>query len=98
MGTSVSTGLLTASAVIFQGRGMLNAVEAIADGTNAMTMNVFDGLDNTGKLLVRADVAAGAVTPDTGASIQTPVRFTTGLFVELVGTGAPSGLVHWGGM
>lgn len=95
MGTAVTSGLLSSDTVIFQGRGMLNAVQGYGDGTNVATINVYDGLDNTGKLLGRVVVLAGEQV--SGGNINTPVRFEVGLFIQITGIGA-GGLLHWGGM
>jgi len=93
--SAVSTGLISASELNkdANSRGIVSSVMAIADGTNQATVEVFDGADDTGVLLVQLIVDAGLVSKS--INLSRAVRYTAGLYIKITGTGA-GGIVHIG--
>jgi len=85
-GAAISTGELTADTHITTGRGMLAGVLVITDGTNPATCIIYDNTSAAGKKLWEG-VVPGA-SQYGGRNWTAPVRFETGLYVDLTGTGA----------
>ncbi len=91
--TCISSGLKTTSSQIYTGRGTLNALTVITDGTNAATVILYDGTSAAGNELAKA-VVPGA----NGGAIQTwnlAIRCLTGIYASISGTGAAC-IVHYG--
>lgn len=86
MTTSRSSDLLTADTLIWTGRGLLTGVSVLADGTNAATVVIYDGLTATGKVL--AKVIVDATTTESHIDFSRPVVAEIGIFADIAGTGA----------
>lgn len=79
--TKVPSGELSTNTVLDTGRGTFNGLN-IATGT----VEVYDGQDNTGKLLFKGS---------TGIEFNPGVRYTEGLYVD-VETGTATAVVYYG--
>ncbi len=92
--TCVSSGELTSSQLLFNGRHTLNAVQVITDGTNPATVIIYDNTAASGKKLFESVVAgannSGFFSWDCGVQCQ------NGIYVSVSGTGA-SCIVYYGG-
>lgn len=97
MQTSISSGTLSASTLIFTGKALLTGVVATADGTNAATITVYDNTsaveDATHRILWTTVVPIGSRNQTVWFPF--PVTAKTGLFVAISGTGAGV-IVHRG--
>ena len=85
-GPAKSSGLKTASAAIVSGPGLLRGLMVEADGTNAATVIVYDGLSAAGVELAKVIVDATltfeqAFIPEAGVSAD------TGIYLSIAGTG-----------
>lgn len=83
------SGSKTASALIYTGAGSFHGIALATDGTNAVTVNVYDGLTATGPKLVPTFIATTSATDRTKSfTMSPPVRFNVGLYVEVTPAGA----------
>ena len=83
--TCLSSGLLTEDTQLTEGRNLLHGAKALEDGE----VRIFDGEDNTGKLLLVVG------TDPTIVFSERPIRVTEGIFVEITGAGAEA-IVYFG--
>lgn len=83
---SYSTGAIAISGKYVTGQGALTGVLIITDGTNAATVAVYDG-SSSGRVLFGPVTLAGA-SYFGGATWEIPIRYTTGVYVTVSGTGA----------
>lgn len=87
---SISSGSLTTSTLVFQGRSRLVAVSVSADGTNPATIIVYDNTsaaaDTAHPILFQTVVPAGVRNQT--EIFPLPVSAKTGLYVSVAGTGA----------
>lgn len=83
---SYSTGAISSSGTVVEGQGALTGVLIITDGTNAATVAVYDG-STSGRVLFGPVTLAGA-SYFGGATWEIPVRYSTGVYVTVSGTGA----------
>lgn len=95
MASSISSGVLSASGVIFAGRQRVNAITIFTDGTNAATVDLYDNpVSASGVINVKAKcVGANLINH---IIFENPVFFQSGLYANLTGTGA-SFIVFYGG-
>jgi hypothetical protein len=85
--TCVSSGLRTADAPIYVGRGTLNAFTVVTDGTNAATVTLYDNATAaTGNVLAKMVVGGSAGTGFQAWNLA--VRCLNGIFADVSGTGA----------
>lgn len=93
MNTSISSGSLSASTLIFTGKSLLVGACIGADGTNPATVTIYDNTSATGTILWQT------VIPATGRNqtilFPLPIQAKTGLYVAISGTGA-SAIVYRG--
>lgn len=83
---SYGSGNRTADALIFQGEGLFYGIGLTGDGTNATTVSIYDSLTGTGTLLFPTFVVAASPATQT-LNINPPVRFNTGLFIDITVAG-----------
>lgn len=97
MQTSISSGSLAASTLLFTGKALLTAVSVGADGTNVAVVTVYDNTsaaaDASHPILFQTSVPAGARNQTVWFPF--PVQAKTGLYVAISGTGATA-VVHRG--
>ncbi len=79
-----STGQLTASGLVNTGKGILTSVLVITDGTNPVTVTIYDNTDASGKVLAKFYVPGA--TGYGGRNWTVPVQYETGLYCALSGT------------
>ena len=61
-------------------------------GANPIAINIYDGVDNTGRLLATSYLLALASPPP--ITFTKPLTYDHGLYVEYIGTGIIKGLLH----
>lgn len=94
MATSISSGVLSASALIWTGKNRINALTVLTDGTNSATVEVYDNTTATGtKRVVGKCVGANLINH---ILFDNPILFENGVYVSITGTGA-SGILFFGG-
>lgn len=92
--TCISSGLQTADAAIYVGRGTLNAVTVLTDGTNAATLTIYDNATAaSGTVLYKTSIAGSELSQHTVHNLA--VRCVNGLYADVAGTGA-NYIVHFG--
>lgn len=89
-GFSNSSGDLTADSLVLIGDGSFYGIGLVTDGTNAVTVSVYDNVANSGKLLFPTFVVNGSIGTQT-LNINPPVKFSNGLFVDIT----CAGTVHY---
>lgn len=85
-GATRSTGIKTSSEGIVSGGGVLTGVLVMTDGTNAATITIYDNTTSSGTVLFKATVTGASYFG--GATWEIPVRFSSGVYAVLSGTGA----------
>ncbi len=91
--SSISSGLQTADAQIYTGRGTLQALTVITDGSNDATVTLYDNTAASGTVLAKLVVDG---TANTGfQSWNFHCRCLNGIYADVSGTGA-SYIVHYG--
>ncbi len=83
------SGAQTASALIYTGEGVFHGIVVASDSANAITVSVYDGITATGTKLIPTRVVPTSAT-NRGETITPPngpVRFYTGLYVEITCSG-----------
>ena len=94
MATSISTGVLDADTLIFNGRTRVNALTVLTDGTNAATVTLKNGTTTAGTIKITGKcVGANLINH---ILFDNPVMFETGLFADVTGTGATFIVYHSG--
>ena len=91
--TCLTSGLQTADALIYTGRGTLNALTVMTDGTNAATVTLYDNTTNSGTVLAQSIVLGADRTGFQAWNLA--VRCKNGIYADVTGTGA-SYIVHYG--
>jgi hypothetical protein len=91
-----SSGSKTASAVIYNGAGSLHGIAVSTDGTNAQTVDIYDALSATGTKLIPTWVVTTSSTDRTQYyGFYPPVRYETGCFVNVSGSGTMAYVVYF---
>ncbi len=91
--SSISSGLQTADAQIYTGRGTVQALTVITDGTNAATVTLYDNTTASGTVLAQMIVAGADRTGFQSWNFH--CRCLNGIYADVTGTGA-SYIVHFG--
>lgn len=94
---AVSSGNKTADALIETGQGTLHGLCVVPDGTNAITVSIYDNTAGSGKLLVPTFIVAA--TPTGGLwcmGISPPAIFNSGLYVDITCAGTANYEVYTG--
>lgn len=94
MASSISSGSLTANTLLFDGRNRLNAITVLGDGTNAVTVTVYDNNTNAGQIIAKVILKAGNTLEH--VLFENPVKAELGLYVVIAGVGAEV-FVFYGG-
>jgi len=98
MNASRSSTVKTASALIFTGDSIFAGILIATDGTNAVTLDVYDGVDNTGtKVIPQLVIPSSATNRAFSLSIDPGVHMMTGIYVviSVAGSGSASYTVYF---
>lgn len=91
-----SSGTLSAAASVFQGEGNFHGIAIATDGTNAVTVSIYDNTTNSGRLLVPTFIASTSAADRTRSFVMSPpVRFNTGLYVDITCSGTVGYVVYF---
>lgn len=94
MGTSISSGVKNADALIATGRNRVNAITVLTDGTNSATLDVRDGTTVSGTIKITGKcVGANLINH---IIFENPVLFENGIYGDVTGTGATY-IIYFGG-
>ena len=83
--SSLSTGLLSASASVATGKNRINAITFLGDGTNASTLTLYDNTAASGKIVAR--VVNRTSDQQNHIIFTNPVVCDNGIYASLGGTG-----------
>lgn len=83
---STGSGLKTSDALIRTGSGYLSGILIITNGSNDASVVVYDNTSASGTKLFQGTVSAASNFG--GATWEIPIRFQTGLYIDVTGTGA----------
>jgi len=92
--TCLSSDLRTADAAIYVGRGTLNAVTVLTDGTNAATLTIYDNASAASGTVLYKSIVAGADLQKADV-YNLAIRCVNGLYADISGTGAAY-IIHYG--
>ena len=94
MGTSISSGVKNADALIATGRNRVNAITVLTDGTNSATLDVRDGITVSDTIKITGKcVGANLINH---IIFENPVLFENGIYGDVTGTGATY-IIYFGG-
>jgi hypothetical protein len=88
-GCSISAGK-TASALIVTGSGIFLGLLIKCDGTNDLTLNVFDAVSAAGTQLIPTDLVFDGTVKANSLGLLPGIRFVTGLYLEIAVAGGGS--------
>ena len=88
-GCSISTGK-TSSALIVTGSGIFLGLLIKCDGTNDLTLNVYDAITATGTQLIPTDFVFDGTIKANSLGLAPGIRFATGLYLEIAVAGGGS--------
>jgi len=90
------SGQQTADALIYTGEGVLHGIIVVTDATNAVTVNIYDGVTATGtRLIPETVVTTSAVDRIQAIRPPAPVRFYTGIYVDITCSGTAKYVVYF---
>lgn len=84
--SSISSGLLAASAVVYAKPCVLTDLAVYTDGTNEVTVTLYDNATTNSGTVIGKVVVPGA-NKNGGLIIPIPVRAQNGIYMVLTGTG-----------
>lgn len=92
--TAISSGVLAtgSTTTLATGRGLLNSIIVLADGTNGATVTVYDNTAGSGKVV--AVVTVPLTSTYASLNFSRAVRTDIGLTVVVAGTGASAYVNH----
>lgn len=91
--TCISSGLLTTSGQVYTGRGTLNAVTVLTDGTNAATVTLYDNTSAAGTVIFKALIPGASGSASDAYNLA--IRCQNGIYASISGTGA-NAIVYYG--
>lgn len=90
-----SGALAVGTNLVFNGRYTLNSLQLIPDGTNACSVQVFDNIVASGKLMAQLNIAAAGTIP-VSIDFSNALKAEIGITVVVAG-GTATALVATGG-
>jgi len=84
---SLITAPATASGIAYTGKGWFNGFALKTDGTNNVTVNIYDGLAVTATLLIPTSMVVPGTDYYFGYKPPSPIRVTTGIYVTVAVAG-----------
>jgi hypothetical protein len=87
----------TASASVVTGPGLLDGIILNTDGTNPVTLNIYDNTAASGTQLIPDDtvITTSSTARLSKISFSPPLRFNTGVYVEVTTSGAVGYIVYY---
>ena len=86
----------TATATITTGAGVFHGLIVSSDGTNAVTVDIYDNTSAAGKLMIPTwTVTTSSSNRVQSLSIGPPVKFTNGIHVVITCAGTMSYMVYF---
>lgn len=94
---SIGSGDLTADALIQTGQGSLHGLFFIPDGSNTITVSIYDNTAASGKKLIPTFIVPATPSGQLySVGISPPVQFGTGLYVDITCSGTAHYVVYTG--
>jgi len=91
-----SSGQKTADALIYTGQGYFSGVIVVSDSSDAITLDVYDGITATGtKLIPTSVITTSAIDRIQAIKPPAPVIFWTGLYVDITCAGTAKYTVYF---
>jgi len=82
-GETLVTDVETASAIAFNGSCWFNGIAVRTDGTNAVTLNIYDGIAASAIRLIPTNMAIDGDANYFGYKPPFPIRCRTGIYVAV---------------
>lgn len=90
------SGEKTADALIKSGPGNFDGIVVVTDGTNAVTLDIYDNTAASGKKLIPTTViTTSAADRVRSIGFTNPVKFNTGIYVDITCAGTVKYIVTW---
>jgi hypothetical protein len=92
------SGAKTAAGLIVQGTGQFHGVMVTTDGTNTVTLDVYDAVIASGTKLITTQIIPSSATNRVFAvGVSPPVKFSKGIYVNssVAGGGSYSYIVYF---
>lgn len=90
------SGNKQADAKIWAGDGSFYGIAVVADGTNAITVSIYDNTSATGTLIVPTFIVPATATSGYSFSVSPAVRFNNGIYVDITCSGTANYIVYYG--
>ena len=91
-----TSGELSADALVFTGEGYFYGIMVATDGTNNCTISIYDNTSASGTELIPTWVAVtNSANRAQYFSLPTPVRFGTGIYVDITCAGTAGYTVYY---
>ena len=89
----------TADALIDTGKGTFHGILVTTDGTNAVTVEIYDGLVAAGgtQLIATWEITTSSTNRGASLSMDPPVKYDTGLFIDITCSGTVQYMVYYEG-
>ena len=86
-----TNGTMISDGQVMTGSGYLYGFAVVTDGTNAVTVEVYDGTDNTGVQIVPSWIVTTSPTDRIQTvSFDSPLAVDTGIYVDITTSGTVS--------
>ena len=82
--------------LIYTGKGLLGGIVLVLDGTNSVTVSIYDGTSSSGRALTPPMIFTTSSTTRIGAfGIDPPESFKDGLYIDITTAGTVSYIVYY---
>ena len=86
----------TGDKLIYTGKGLLGGIVLVLDGTNSVTVSIYDGTSSSGRALTPPMIFTTSSTTRIGAfGIDPSESFKDGLYVDITTAGTVSYIVYY---
>lgn len=90
------SALKTADALIISGRAEFHGITITGDGTNAVTVDIYNNTEGSGeKITPTLNFPQSATSKTQAYSVSPPVRCNNGIYVDITTTGTASYIIYF---
>lgn len=90
------SALQTGDALIISGRAEFHGITITGDGTNAVTVDIYNNIEKSGeKITPTLNFSQSATSKTQAYSVNPPVRCNTGIYVDITTSGTASYVIYF---